>query len=44
MKKKYITPNVEAVTVAKEDVLSLSNDTSLATFDHGPVVGFGDFD
>ena len=44
MKREYKAPYAEAVLIAKEDILTLSGNTSLtATLDDGPAIGFGDF-
>ena len=44
MKKEYIMPTAKAVMTAKEDILTLSGDLfTVATFEHGAAVDFGDF-
>ena len=43
IKKDYVTPSAEKIYIAKDTILRLSDNTSTATFDDGPTVGFDDF-
>ena len=44
MKKEYTTPSFQELTVAAEDILSLSSEEAAASLNDGPSVSFGDFE
>ena len=43
MKQIYIAPCCEVLLVAKEDILMLSQNTSPASINNGPSIGFDAF-
>lgn len=42
-KKKYSSPRIELISVAKESILALSPSQAPATFEDGAQIGFEDF-